>query len=122
MGPLVPTRRYALVIPLLNWTGVGPSTSRAPGRDAGHPNLGKLLPEDESERCLERLALARDVLSQRQIDERLVVPAARRMHLLAEPSQDGVVKADRDSGPATGGRQHGAPLSLPKVVPLLHCL
>jgi NAD(P)-dependent dehydrogenase (short-subunit alcohol dehydrogenase family) len=51
----------------------------------------QFLPEDAAKGCLQRFMLAVNVLSQRSVDEGLIVAPAAGMSLLSEPPQDVVV-------------------------------
>ena len=54
------------------------------GRE-GAERPANLLPNDTTQRLLQRLSLARYVMAQRIIDQRLIVPAAGLVDLTPEP-------------------------------------
>jgi hypothetical protein len=60
---------------------------------AGPSNL---LPNHKPQRYLKRLVGPMDMLSQRIIDERLIVPTSRALHFAAKPVKDLAIKPNRD--------------------------
>lgn len=73
----------------------------------GLARLSQLLTNHPPQRVLERRLLALHVLAQRLVDEALVVAATGPIHLVAKPSNEIGVQADRDAGLARAGGTAG---------------
>lgn len=80
----------------------------------------QLCPDYATQRFLERLAAAIHNVSERLIDQALVIAAAGFVYLVTEPVQDLGVEADSDPDLASGERHDGAARASAEVVFFLH--
>lgn len=80
----------------------------------------KLFPDHPSEGLLQGLSNPRDVVSNRRVEQSLVVAAAGGVGLLFKPLQKVVVDADRDPCLAGGNRDDRPALCLAEVVFFSH--
>lgn len=81
---------------------------------------GQFLTHHASHDFFERLCMRLDIFTQGVVDQRLVVAAARGMHLVTKPLQDVVIDPDRDARLAMHYRIDGATRSLAEVIGCFH--
>ena len=80
----------------------------------------ELFTQDAPKNLLKRFVALPDVLSERTIDEGLVVPAPRGMDLGSEPLQYIVIEANGDARFPLRDRDHRSVLALAEIVFFAH--
>src|SRR5712692_2977154 len=82
--------------------------------------VAELFPDHPAQRRFQRLLSAPDVLSQRLVDQSLIVTSASPIHLLAKPVQNIIIQPDRDSGLALRNRDDWSAFASAEIVFTLH--
>ena len=84
--------------------------------------VAEFLADDAAKRRFQRLLSTANVLPESIVDQRLIVAAARSIHLLPKPVEKVVIEPDRDSGLALGYWHDGSTLCAAEVVFTFHYL
>src|ERR1039457_747083 len=82
--------------------------------------VAEFLADDAAKRRFQRLLSTANVLPENIVDQRLIVAAARSIHLLPKPVEKVVIEPDHDSGLALGYWHDGSTLCAAEVVSTFH--
>lgn len=97
---------------------VYPASTLEPSPSANRtlPCALALFPDNPSARVLPWLALSAHEIPQREVNQALIVAAARSVHFVAEPVQNVLIQPDGDTRLPCGHRHHGSTLTLGEIV------